>query len=460
MYARVKTFLALVTLALSAPVLLLCALWAGVRDLLFGPSFQVSKSKPGSARAKLRVLVTGGKMSKSSAVVRAVGREGHTVFSAEISPYELCHTRFSRYSTRHFVLPRPTEKPNDWLKCMQRIVKSEKIDLIIPCTAPIESSAYAHLRKSLPENVRVFALDAGTSDLLDNKFTFNQALVDAGIRCPETANMECLQDGLDFFKNKKAAPAGGAGKKFIVKPAVYDPKARTEIIFLPIEDKTRQEEYLKSRNASPEVPYVIQEVLEAPEFGTFAVYNEGKLTAFEFFPSCSSCLRYQRGHEFIKYCQALELHRKLGEHLKLTGQITLDLMHDSDGNLLPIECNPRIHSAICTLEGSGNLGPAYADPKHSPKAPVMSQTNDPIKFWTLDQWMLRLGFWPQKDAFKLPLSELLLGRDALLHGDDPVPFLAMYLVQIPSLLLRELVSGTEWLKIDFCIGKIVKEGGD
>ena len=33
-------------------------------------------------------------------------------------------------------------------------------------------------------------------------------------------------------------------------------------------------------------------------------------------------------------------------------------------------------------------------------------------------------------------------------------------VQIPSLLLLELISGTPWLKIDFCIGKIVKEGGD
>jgi hypothetical protein len=39
-------------------------------------------------------------------------------------------------------------------------------------------------------------------------------------------------------------------------------------------------------------------------------------------------------------------------------------------------------------------------------------------------------------------------------------FLAMYLVQIPSLLMLELLAGTEWLKIDFCIGKIVKEGGD
>lgn len=55
---------------------------------------------------------------------------------------------------------------------------------------------------------------------------------------------------------------------------------------------------------------------------------------------------------------------------------------------------------------------------------------------------------------------MLSGEDALLHGDDPLPFLAMYLVQIPLLLIGEFVAATEWLKIDFCIGKIVKEGGD
>ena len=55
---------------------------------------------------------------------------------------------------------------------------------------------------------------------------------------------------------------------------------------------------------------------------------------------------------------------------------------------------------------------------------------------------------------------MLKGGDALLSGDDPLPFLAMYLIQIPSLLALEIIRGTDWLKIDFCIGKIVKEGGD
>merc|ERR1719379_2764671 len=246
---------------------------------------------------------------------------------------------------------------------MQNIVQEQNIDLIIPCTAPVESSAYAHLRERLPEHVRVFAFDGETSDELDNKYTFNQVLVKAGLACPETGNMECLEDALEFFKSRPADD----GKKFIMKPAVYDPKARTEILFLPIADRERQLEYLKSRNATKAVPYVIQEVLENPEYGSYAIYNQGELTGFEFFESAASCLVY-RQLQGRHYDQVMELHKGLGKAMNLTGQLTLDLMHTSSGDLVPIECNPRIHSAVCTLEGHKNMGAMLTDPSHKPES--------------------------------------------------------------------------------------------
>merc|ERR1719311_1176826 len=137
--------------------------------------------------------------------------------------------------------------------------------------------------------------------------------------------MECLQDAMDFFKARENKP--GDDKRFIVKPAVYDPKARTEILFLPIEDEARQMEYLKSRNASKTVPYVIQEVLNEPEYGSYAIYNNGNLTGFEFFESAASCLVYRQLQK--QYDQVLELNKGLGKAMNLTGQLTLDLMHNS-----------------------------------------------------------------------------------------------------------------------------------
>jgi hypothetical protein len=349
-------------------------------------------------------------------------------------------------------------QPEEWEAAIQQIVREQNIDLIVPCTAPVESSAYAHLRERLPPHVRVFAFDGETSDKLDNKYTFNKVLVDSGLPCPETANMECLQDAIQFFKSRESKPDDG--KRFIVKPAVYDPKARTEILFLPIEDKQKQMDYLRSRNASKTVPYVIQEVLNEPEYGSYAIYNNGYLTGFEFFESCASCLVYRQLQK--QYNQVLEFHKGLGKAMNLTGQLTLDLMHTSTGELVPIECNPRIHSAVCTLEGHRNMGAVFADPDHEPKTndEIVTSKKDVFQYLLMDQIFLKAGFWKPKNCFKLSLGEMFMGCDALLSGDDPIPFLAMYLLQIPSLLVLDLYAGTEWLKIDFLIGKIVKEGGD
>lgn len=53
------------------------------------------------------------------------------------------------------------------------------------------------------------------------------------------------------------------------------------------------------------------------------------------------------------------------------------------------------------------------------------------------------------------------GADTTLHGgDDVVPFLAMYLIQLPEQLLLELWACTPWMKLDFCTGKVIKESGD
>jgi len=50
------------------------------------------------------------------------------------------------------------------------------------------------------------------------------------------------------------------------------------------------------------------------------------------------------------------------------GQLTFDLMYTASGNMVPIECNPRIHSAVCTLGGHKFLGVAFTDPVHVPQS--------------------------------------------------------------------------------------------
>lgn len=58
------------------------------------------------------------------------------------------------------------------------------------------------------------------------------------------------------------------------------------------------------------------------------------------------------------------------------------------------------------------------------------------------------------------LETLSTEVDAVIDPLDPVPFLVLHYLQIPVQLLRIVRSGTPWLKLDLCSGKVVELGGD
>merc|ERR1712217_595357 len=100
----------------------------------------------------------------------------------------------------------------------------------------------------------------------------------------------------------------------------------------------------------------------------------------------------------------------------------MGLMYTASGDMVPIECNPRIHSAVCTLEGHQFIGSMYADPEHVPRsdAEVVTSKPDTFRYWVMDQLFLMAGFWKPKNCFKLSLPEMATGTDAILCGDDPM----------------------------------------
>jgi hypothetical protein len=58
------------------------------------------------------------------------------------------------------------------------------------------------------------------------------------------------------------------------------------------------------------------------------------------------------------------------------------------------------------------------------------------------------------------LRTIVRGTDAVFDWNDPLPFLLLHHLQIPWLLLQNLVHGKDWIRIDFNIGKLVEAGGD
>lgn len=390
-------------------------------------------------------------MTKSSWVLRMLGKCGHEVWIAEVATYRFNHSQFSKYCQGNLVLPRPEQNREEWLAELRRLIEELKIDLLIPCTSPVESKYYATLEKeNLP--CKILFIQGESCDILDDKARFAAYCKENNLTSPETHRISSRAQVEEIVRKNP-------DQTYILKPIEYDPVLRLDLE--PITSKRLPElnDYLESRGISKSREFVLQEQLNAKtEFGCFCLAWEGKLLAFTFFPSDPSCLVYETAEE--RYDEVLDFCKLLSKSMNLTGMYTIDFLPNSAGKLLPIEANPRIHSGCVVLSDSPDIGHIIAGTERD-KLLLCRDVLKPKEkyYWAFDQLLKRLGFW--KSGIALPVSVWSSHRWALWDEEDPWVFFGMYHCQIVSLLLQDLWNcELEWTKIDFCIGKIVKVGGD
>jgi len=390
-------------------------------------------------------------MSKSSWVLRMLGKCGHDVWIAEIATYRFNHTQFSKFCRGNLVLPRPEKDYKKWLSELRKIVEDLRIDLLIPCTSPVESKYYATLEKEgLP--CKILFIQGESCDILDDKARFAQYCKENGLASPETHRINNRSQVEEIVRTNPE-------QTYILKPIEYDPVLRLDLQHISSKRLSELDGYLESRGISKNREFVLQELLNADtEYGCFCLAWEGTLLAFTFFPSDPSCLVYETAQK--SYDEVLDFCKVLSKSMNLTGMFTVDFLPNSAGKLLPIEANPRIHSGCVVLSDSPHIGHVIAGTKRD-KVILCRDVLKPKQkyYWAFDQLLKRLGFW--KSGISLPASVWLSHRWALWDPEDPWVFFGMYHCQIVSLLLHDLWNGElEWTKIDFCIGKIVKVGGD
>ena len=139
--------------------------------------------------------------------------------------------------------------------------------------------------------------------------------------------------------------------------------------------------------------------------------------------------------------------------LKLTGQVSFDFIEAEDGGVYAIECNPRTHSAITMFYNHPGLAHAYLDRD----VPAVEPAADSRPTYWIYHEVWRLITQPGRGA---RLRIILRGKDAIFDWADPLPFLMVHHLQIPWLLLQNLMRGKDWIRIDFNIGKLVEPAGD
>jgi hypothetical protein len=387
------------------------------------------------------ILVSGGKMTKALQLARSFHAAGHRVVLVETARYRLTGHRFSRAVDRFHVVPDAADPA--YAGALLRIVQQEAVDVYVPVCSPVASRYDAQTAEVLADHCEVVHVPAGDIDALDDKYRFARAAEALDLGVPRTHLITDPQQVLDHdFPDD--------GSRWILKSIPYDPVRRLDLTPLPRPSPAETRAFVEPLPISPEQPWILQELIEGQEYCTHGLVRDGRLQVW----ACCASSPFQVNYEMLDKPAIEAWVRRFVEAQGLTGQVSFDLMETADGELRAIECNPRTHSAVTLFHGHPDLARAYLDDGVETITPLPDSRPT---YW-LYQELWRILSRPSTAMERLRV--VLRGRDATFAWDDPLPFLLVPHLQIPSLLLANLIAGKDWIRIDFNIGKLVEPAGD
>jgi hypothetical protein len=129
-------------------------------------------------------------------------------------------------------------------------------------------------------------------------------------------------------------------------------------------------------------------------------------------------------------------------------------MEADDGRVYAIECNPRTHSAITMFYDHPGVAAAYLEAGGPTLRPLPSSRPTYWLYHELWRMLTHPTSIPER------LRVVARGKEAIHDWRDPLPFLLVHHLQIPSLLVENVRRLRGWSRIDFNIGKLVEPGGD
>ncbi|MEO1691509.1 MAG: ATP-grasp enzyme [Cyanobacteria bacterium J06631_6] len=436
--AIIKNLATLILLLLLLPFNLLAVLLTAIKGLF------ARRPDPTSVIEQKNILITGAKMTKALQLARSFHRDGHNVYLVETHKYWLSGHRFSRAVKGFFTVPVPEKEPEAYCQALVAIAQQKQIDLFIPVSSPIASYYDSLAKKALEPYCESIHLDPAETAILDDKHAFCTKAQEFGLSAPKVWRISDPQQILDF-------DFASDGSKYIVKSIPYDSVLRLDLTRLPFPE---MEEYVRSLPISESKPWVMQEFIRGQEYCFHATARKGKIRLH----CCSESSPFQVNYRQVDNPAIYEWVATFIEKMQLTGQVCFDMIQTEDGTVYPIECNPRLHSAITMFHDHPGVANAYLTDGETGAAITPLPDSKPT-YWTYHE-LWRLFSIRSPKELNIWLKKVTQGTDAILTADDPLPFLTLHHWQIPLLLLDNLRRLKGWVKIDFNIGKLVEIGGD
>jgi hypothetical protein len=324
-----------------------------------------------------------------------------------------------------------------------RLVQEEGVDVYVPVCSPASSIHDADAKAALEAHCEVLHVGPETVRALDDKHAFARSAQALGLPVPDTHRITDPQQVADF-------DFAGREHRYILKSIAYDPVNRLDLTPLPRPTPEETAAFVASKPITPDNSWILQSLVTGREFCTHSTVVDGRIQVW----SCSPSSAFQVNYEMVENPAIRQWVQGFVEPLRITGQVSFDFIETDDGQVLPIECNPRTHSAITMFQDHPGLAHAYLDRLDEPIVPLPGS---------------RPTYWSHHEAWRLVRHPTTWrtrwrvvreGTDAVFDRTDPMPFLVLHHVQIPLLLWRSLLRGKDWIRIDFNIGKLVEPAGD
>lgn len=399
------------------------------------------KPPKGTAAVPKTILISGGKMTKALQLARSFHRAGHRVILVESRKYRMTGHRFSTAVDRFYTVPKPSS--DDYVDALLAIVRNEGVDVYVPVCSPVASYYDALAKPMLSAYCEVLHCDPEVIRTLDDKYEFASTAASLGLSVPDTHRISAAGqvEKFDFSE---------ADNSYILKSISYDPIHRMDLTTLPRPTRQETATFAASKPISTATPWIMQAMIKGQEYCTHSTVRDGKIQLY----CCCESSAFQINYQMVDKPEIEEWVRKFVEPLKLTGQVSFDFIEADDGRLYAIECNPRTHSAITMFYNHPDVANAYLESD----LPMIKPLADSRPTYWIYHEIWRLMTQPGKIGHRL--DTISRGKDAIFDWNDPLPFLLVHHVQIPWLLLQNLLRLKPWVRIDFNIGKLVEPAGD
>ena len=422
------------------------------------------------------ILVTGVGMTKGLALARLFYEAGHTVIGADFEPNgaSACG-RFSKSLTSFYRLQKPTPEAGSlrYIQGLLDVITREKVDLWVSCSGVASAVEDGEAKETVEArtNCKAVQFDVKTTQVLHEKNSFIQHTDSLGLTVPETHVVTTPGAAVKILRD---APRD---RRYIMKTIGVVDAVRADMTLLPKPTPQATEKHIARLPISEDIPWILQQYIDGPEYCTHALVIKGQVKAFVACPSAELLMHYEAlpaqsplSQAMLKFTETFARHG--GE--SFTGHLSFDFMvengqaKDADRVVLyPIECNPRAHTAVALFNRSTDMVDAYlslisGDAKKGIAKPMEQYSY----YWvghdlvtrvllpTADFLLLRTTLSALLSSYRDFVSHILSWRDGTFEVWDPLPWWWLYHVYWPVRFLSCIQTGSKWSRLNVSTTKM------